>query len=125
MKKFVILLIACITMIQSTYAATSPLIESVLEYDAIISAIGAPNFQNIPTDEFIIDIKRLTKRINVLGKVKYEILTRNPNTGNHKCHKNHNSIRYIATLNVAPNPGIGPNIVTVVSIVPASSHHHK
>ncbi len=24
--------------------------------------------------------------------------------------------QYIATLNVAPNPGIGPNIITVLSI---------
>lgn len=127
MKKFVIFLIACVAMIQHTYGATSPLTESLLEYEAITSAIGTdPNFQNIiPTNEFIVDIRRLTKQLNVLGEVKYLILTRIPTDEfDHECHEHHHSIIYIATLFVAPNPGIGPNIVTVLSIRPFCGDHH-
>ena len=126
MKKFIVSLIACITMVQSTYAATSALTESLLEYEAITSAIGTdPTFQNIiPVTEFIIDIKRITKKINVLGKVKYEIVTRASSDGSSKHDKHLRSIKYIATLNVAQNPGIGPNIVTVVSVEQVHGHHH-
>lgn len=140
MKKLVLSLVACFAMVQSTYAATSALTESLLEYDAIISAIGSnPSFENIiPPNEFIIDIKRLTKQIDILGEVKYEILTRSLSDGtewvfhesssghSHKHHKHPRPIKYIATLNVAPNPGIGPFIVTVESIVlvPPHNHHH-
>jgi hypothetical protein len=117
MKKFVVFLIACVVMVQAAYGATSALTESLLEYEAITSAIGTdPNFQNIiPPNEFIIDIKRLTKHLDVLGDVEYKILTRSLS------EHHHHSIKYIATLNVSPNPGIGPNIITVVSIV----HHHN
>lgn len=131
MKKIVIFFIAFVTMIQSTYAATSALTESLLEYEAITSAIGTdPSFQNVisPT-EFIIDIKRLTKEIDILGEVRYGILTRTlsdeSDQDRNRCkHRHSRPIRYIATLLVSPNSGIGPNIVTVLSIVPASDHHH-
>lgn len=131
MKKFVILLITCIAMVQTSFAATSALTESLLEYNAITNAIGSdPNFQNvIPVDEFIVDIKRLTKRIDILGTVKYGIITRTVTADNNqddsrsKHRKRNRPHRYIATLNVAQNPGVGPNIITVVSIVPVSSHH--
>lgn len=124
MKKFAISIIACVAMAQCMYAATSPLTESLLEYEAITSAIGTdPNFQNvIPTVEFVVDIKRITKQVNVLGEVEYRILTVLPNA--HVSESHTHTIKYIATLNVASNPGIGPNIVTVVSIVPAPVHHH-
>lgn len=122
MKKFIACFIVCIAMVQSIHGATSPLVESLLEYDAIIGAIGGvdPNFQVIPPTEFIVDIKRHTKQLNVLGKVKYGITTRIlDEESESKCkHKKQPRARYLATLNVAPNPGIGPNIVTVVSIVP-------
>ncbi len=133
MKKFAISLIACIAVIQPMYAATSALTESLLEYEAITSAIGSdPSFQNvIPQIEFIVDIKRITKQVDVLGEVKYKILTRVPSVdpveasrGHCKKHKKHHRlITYIATLNVAQNPGIGPNIVTVESIV--LGHHQE
>lgn len=127
MKKFVFALIACIVMVQSTYAATSALTESLLEYEAITNAIGTdPNFQNvIPSTEFIVDIKRITKEINILGTVKYEIVTRDTAETAKSCHDKHirRVIRYIATLSVAQNPGVGPNIVTVVSIVRVHTHH--
>jgi hypothetical protein len=134
MKKFALTLIACLAIAQSSYAATSALTESLLEYEAITNAIGTdPNFQNIiPVTEFIIDIKRLTRQVDITGTVKYEIDTRvltaqnDDNSHKHRRHKhrhhkhkhrhNHNTNTYVAVLNVAPNPGIGPNIVTVVSI---------
>jgi hypothetical protein len=132
MKKFVITLVACFAMVQSSYAATSALTESLLEYEAITSAIGTdPSFENIiPQTEFIIEIKRITKQIDVLGEVRYEILTRalsnEPNWDWHESNKKHHRpIKYIATLNVAPNPGIGPNIVTVESIVLTPHLHHS
>jgi hypothetical protein len=137
MKKFAIVLVLCLAIIQPMYAATSALVESLLEYEAITSAIGSnPCFQNvIPQIQFIVDIQRITKQVNVLGEVKYKILTRVPNiepveAAHKKSHckkdkKNPRLITYIATLNVAPNPGIGPNIVTVESIVLAHGHHRK
>jgi len=136
MKKFILSLIACVALVQSSYAvtATSALTESLLEYEAITTAIGTdPSFETvIPATEFIVDISRISKRLDVLGDVRYEIVTRIPRTefesedlesnASQKHHDNH-PIKYIATLNVAANPGIGPNIVTVVSIVPVHHHH--
>lgn len=118
MKKFLIFLIACVALTQSIHSATSALTESLLEYEAITLAIGSdPNFQNvIPVNQFIVDIKRITKEIAVLGQVKYRIVTRTVTDDSSR--KNRRTSRYIAKLNVSPNPGIGPNIVTVVSIVP-------
>lgn len=121
MKKFVVALLTCFALVQSTYAATSALTESLLEFEAITSAIGTdPAFENvIPATEFIVEIERLTKKINVLGTVKYEILTRSETTSHKKkCRIN----KYIATLTVTQNPGIGPNIVTVDSIVKVRKH---
>lgn len=131
MKKLFITLVACLAFAQS-HAATSALTESLLEYEAITSALGTdPVFENIiPTSEFIIDIKRITHRINITGTVRYKIVTRTvtasesaddeleaSSSHHHHHHKNKYHF-YIAELNVAPNPGIGPNIVTVVSITP-------
>lgn len=133
MKKFIASFIACLALVQSSYAATSALTESLLEYEVITTTIGTdPIFQNIiPPTEFIIDIKRLTRQVNNLGEVKYGILTRvlsSDSTTGCDCHKRHHfSNRYIATLNVAPN-GIGPNKITLVSLVPLheqdDDHHH-
>lgn len=123
MKKFFVLLIASVAMLQSAHAATSALTESLLEYEAITDAIGTnPDFENvIPQTEFIIDIKRITKQINILGTVKYRIVTQKPtSTGQEACHKrrkhHRNTVEYLAILLVSPNPGVGPNIVTVESI---------
>lgn len=134
MKKFIASFIACLALVQSSYAATSALTESLLEYEAITTAIGTnPIFENIiPPTEFIIDIKRLTRQVSNLGEVKYGILTRvltSDSTTGCDCHKRHHfSNRYIATLNVAPNQDIGPNVITVVSLVPLhehdDNHHH-
>ncbi len=122
MKKFAALLIACIAIFQSGYAATSALTESLLEYEAITNAIGTdPTFEGvIPATEFITDIKRITKEVDITGEVKYKIITEDvattPTTGHCGCHKKNHHHTYIAVLSVTPNPGIGPNIVTVVSI---------
>lgn len=141
MKKIAFFLIACLTCMQSTYAATSALTESLLEYEAITTAIGTdPNFQNIISqNEFIIDIKRITHQVDITGIVKYDILTRvisapgnvvasmeqeaieMHSSGSHKHKHHHHTNSYIATLEVSPNPGIGPNIVTVLSITQVRS----
>lgn len=126
MKNFVLSLIACFLMVQSGYAATSALTESLLEYEAITNAIGDPSFTVIPATEFIIDIKRITKKINVLGEVKYKIVTRTPEEVPASSRHHHSrTVKYIAVLNVAANPGIGPNIITVVSIKPVDHHHSR
>lgn len=142
MKKFALSLVACLALVQSAYAATSPLAESLLEYEAITSAIGTdPNFDSIINpSEFIVDIQRITKQVNVLGNVEYKILTRLPppptalshcessssssSSHKHKHHHHHHhhhnleTRTYIVTLSVEPNPEIGPNIITVISITP-------
>lgn len=138
MKKIALSLLASFALVQSAYGATSPLAESLLEYEAITNFIGGPSFTVIPSDEFIVDIKRLTKRIDTLGEVRYKIVTREPwlppivamldadhHHSSSDCHhrhhhKHHDTNIYIATLLVTPNPGIGPNIVTVLAIVPVS-----
>lgn len=129
MKKFIAAFVACIALAQGAFAATSALTESLLEYEAITFGIGTdPAFQNIiPPSEFIVDIKRLTRQIDSLGEVRYGIITRTVGTGTQcECHR-HPLVKYIATLNVAPNPGIGPNIITLVSIVRLNDHddHHS
>lgn len=131
MKKLAFSLIACLAFVQSTYAATSALTESLLEYEAITSAIGTdPTFQTLISPvEFIVDIKRITHKVDITGTVKYRITTfvlsataganalmeqEAHSCGGHKNRRNTNI--YVATLNVSPNPGIGPNIVTVLTI---------
>jgi hypothetical protein len=115
MKKFIASLITCGALIQSAYAATPPLTQSLFEYEAIISAIGSnPEFSGIiPPIEFIVDIQRKTEEVNNLGKVKYRISTRVPGD---TCEDR----KYIATLLVEPNPGVGPKIVNVLKIVPVN-----
>lgn len=114
MKKFISCLVACIAITQSSYAALSPLANSVLEYEAIVDAVGAPQFEDIiGPNEYIVDIARKTKCLDILGKVHYRIVTRDvTNCHLKKC--------YCVTLIVAPNPEfeIGPRIVVVVSIKP-------
>ena len=113
MKKIIIIYLACFAMIQSSHAAVSPLSESLRELEAINLAIGTnPDFQNvIPQNESIVAVKRVTKELNALGRVEYKILTRSANYRGGHC-----SIKYLATLDIAPNSGIGPYIIAVVSI---------
>ena len=120
MKKLALTLLASLAFVSFANAATSGLTESLLEYEAITNAIGTdPNFENvISANEFIVDIERITRKINVIGTVKYEIVTKEPKTKG----RGFRTHIYIATLLVAPNPAIGPNIVTVVSIIPAKKH---
>lgn len=141
MKKLAVTLFACMALMQSTFAATSALTESLLEFEAITNAIGTnPLFQNvIPATEFITDIDRITPQVDITGNVKYEITTRVLNsasesslsieeenfehysTSQHRGRHRQNNT-YIATLFVSPNPAIGPNIVTVLSIKKTHSH---
>ncbi len=127
MKKSILTIAACLAFAQ-IQAATPSLIESVFEYEAITNAIGDPNQTVIPQTEFVTDIRRLTHEVDSLGTVRYKIVTRVQNnnapvaTGMVDCGCHHNRTNnYIAELLVEPNPGVGPNIVTVIGI--QSSRH--
>lgn len=133
MKKVAIALIAGFAFIQSAaYGATSALVESLLEYEAITDSLGAPNQTYISQGEFVVDVKRITRETNILGEVKYKIVTEeiaefdwwideSSSSSSHRHHRHECNNRhvYIATLLVMPNPAIGPNIVSVLKIVPA------
>lgn len=116
MKNLAIIFVAFLACSQ-TNAATSALTNSLLEYEAITNFIGAPNFNTIGPNEFIVDIKRLTRRVDILGTVEYEICTQEVRA-NAKDNNNDGAFHnYLATLLVEPNPAIGPRQVTVISIV--------
>ena len=127
MKRLIIILFAFLAYTQTAQAATSALANSVREYVAITDYIGAPNFSTISSDEYIIDIERITRRVDILGRVKYRICTKRVAEGpvvegGGDEGREHIS-EYIATLLVAPNPGVGPRIVTVISFEPANEHN--
>jgi hypothetical protein len=138
MKRFLISLIGSFSLVQFAYtvvpAATSALTQSLLEYEAITDTLGTdPSFKEaIPATEFIIDIQRMTRDVDILGKVDYRIFTYVPNmntesngnqkmpkSGSDEVEKSKHALQmhvYVATIEVSPNPGIGPNIVKVLSI---------
>jgi len=123
MKKLAFILIAYLTCLQTAQAATTALAESLREYEAITDFIGAPGFTVIGPDEFIVDIARLTRRIDILGTVEYKICTQRvtgpiAELNNNSDEERPRHAEYLATILVTPNPGIGPNIVTVLSIEP-------
>lgn len=123
MKKTAFCLIAMFAVLQSSlaFSATSALTESILEYNAILSSINGQFPEVIPSTEFIVDIARKTKKIAVFGEVKYVIQTCTISNKN-KCKK---SQFYLATINVARNIGVGPNMITVISIEPLKSNDGK
>lgn len=108
MKKLALSIIACLAFASSAYAATSPLVESLLEIQAITNAIGAPDQDVIDADEFVTRISRDSDKVESLGRVEY--LIRTYEAGEDKTRN------YKAILCVQPNPGIGPNIITVLKI---------
>lgn len=110
MKRLAFVLIASFACVQSSYAATSALTQSLREYDAIIDALGSnPKFEDvIPAAQFIVDIKRITPELDITGTVLYQIKAQVPD----EC----GCFTYIAKLHVKPNKGIGPFITKVVSI---------
>ena len=113
MKKFILSLIASMAFIQSSYAAVSPLSQSLREYEAITLAIGIdPIFDIIPQNEFIVGINRITRPIDSLGKVRYQVLTRSLEDGRRR-----STTEYIMTLIVTPNEAIGPNVITVTNFI--------
>ncbi len=127
MKKLALMIFASLALSQSAFAATSALTESLLEFEAITNTIGAPSFDVIGPNEFIVDIRRVTRSIDEYGEVRYEIVTRRTDSealivvsAEKACPRD---IKYLAILEVAPNPGIGPNIITVLSIERIHHHH--
>lgn len=131
MKKIFFSLIASLVLSQTAFAATSPLIESVLEYEAIVDYIGADVDSVFSASEFIVDIKRLTNRIDCLGEVKYRIVTRDTQTSDDSdsCRRSERSDNdrlrfYIAILEITANQCIGPNTIEVISIEPVHHNNH-
>jgi hypothetical protein len=123
MKKLALVIIASLAYLQTAQAATTALVESLLEYNAITAYIGAPGFTTIGPAEFIIGIDRITRSVDVVpGIARYRICTRIVTAGmDEDGLETEGRVyhEYIATLSITPNPGIGPNIVTVLSIVAA------
>jgi len=121
MKKTLFSLIACLVFSQASFAAESPLVESGNEIVAIVDAFTGVD-TTIPAGQFIVDIRRKTKAVFTTGKVNYIVVTRLPTgTTNDHCGRNAKKIRcqtYLVTLDVEANPAIGPNVITVTSIVP-------
>jgi hypothetical protein len=70
MKKLIMTFIMCLASSQGLHAAVAPLGESLNEYEAITSFIGQPGFTTIGSGEWIVDIERITRKIDVLGTVK-------------------------------------------------------
>lgn len=125
MKTLALSLVVSLAFVQPIQAATSALIESLREYEAITTAIGTdPKFQDvIPQNEFIVDIERATRQVDSLGKVYYRIITRSPAVHENVIEKykwgkdgHDHTHTYIAKLLVIPNPEIGRNIITVEKI---------
>ncbi len=115
MKKFFICLLAGAACVfsQSSFAAVTAFAESVREMNAILDATADPEFSDLfAADDFIVDLERLTPKLDSLGNVKYLLSTckiSNKNT----CKKVKN---YAVKLLIEQNPGIGPNLITVVDI---------
>jgi hypothetical protein len=145
MKKLMMAMVtlASLAFNQPAQAAVSNINESFHEYQTIISADFAIETV-IPQNEFIVDIRRLTRdiEITVPTDVYYRITTKIPegiegiittieteingesahshshsHSHSHRRHRDPYN-RYIVHLLVTPNPGIGPNIVTFISIQP-------
>ncbi len=124
MKKLAFSLIASLAIFQSGFAAVTALSESLNEYDAVVSAIGTSS--EFSSTEFVVDIKRVTEEVNILGTVRYRIVTRDIadlNAAECGCEHHHRRDRthqYLAVLDVAANTIPGSNIITVISIEPIS-----
>lgn len=148
MKKFLFSLIACFAWMQSGHAITSTLNQSINIYEAILSAVSTGDV--ISQNEFIIDVERKTRGIDLGNSILYQITTVLPDlesssavakfdppgsdedfnadeyTAHHHRHRhrhhNRKTIKYAAVISVTPNPAIGPPVVTVISITPVSHH---
>jgi hypothetical protein len=134
MKTILYSILGCMAMAQVSYAALPALQESIAEYNAITTALSSnPNFNTvISSSEAIIDIKRLTRQVNVTGTIRYKIVTRSVSGDSstsvetcNRCHRNHNSNVYIAVLVITPNDSLGPFVITVQSITQVSNNFHS
>lgn len=127
MKYFLCVLIAAFSLLSSIEALPSPLGESLIEYQTIISS---PLLQStLLPDEMVVDVVRLTKDI-AASTIYYEIRTRIPQIesvdyeiakGKKPPHI-HLSNRYKLKMDSSLNPFIGPRVLTVISIKPLSHH---
>ncbi|MBA3720954.1 MAG: hypothetical protein H0W88_00965 [Parachlamydiaceae bacterium] len=134
MKKFIATLILSFACFQSVDARPSLLNETILEYQAILDS---PKIQNkIGQNEAIFDIKRTTKNLEA-NTIFYVIVTRevllednsdfsaendllmdfDARCKKKKHHDSDTKIRsYEVKVVLTPNPQIGPDVITVVSI---------
>lgn len=124
MKKLVFTLIACFATIGPLHAALAPLNESISEYQAILDALKVPDQSWIPTGEYIIDIKRLTKHVNITGTVLYKIVTRVPSADDSGKHKDKHTATYVAELVITPPQGIGPLNIQFIKIMKVERAKH-
>lgn len=111
MKKFAFVFFLLLASLQANYAtaAITSFSESVLEIDAILEATQDPEFSSLfKTSDFITSIVRVTRDLDTIGEIKYNLRTRNIRT--------HRIKDYRVVLDISPNPGIGPKIITVESI---------
>ena len=115
MKKLLLTIAASLSIVGSAQAALSNLYQSAAYFTAIISSSQFGTV--IPPNQFVTEIKRKTSNIDAAEAV-YEIKTRDAETiqGSHSHHPH--THKYYAHITVTPNPGIGPDILTVTSIVP-------
>lgn len=143
MKKILFSLVASFAFVQSAQALTSPLNQSIGVYQSILNAINP--LAVIPQDEYIVEIKRLTKGVDLGSEIHYLIKTVSGTATNSvnatnfsaeleenrfdmNCHRNHhhnhNTHRYDVVVSVTANPLIGPPIVQVISMTQRSTHSH-
>lgn len=111
MKKFAFCFFLLLASLQANYAsaAITSFAESILEVQAILDATSDPQFSSLfKTSDFITGIARVTRDLDTVGEIRYTLRTRNIGTNRVK--------DYRVILDVSPNPGIGPKIITVEDI---------
>ncbi|MFI0435525.1 MAG: hypothetical protein ACH350_07365 [Parachlamydiaceae bacterium] len=115
MKKLAFCLLACFACLQFNHAsaAVAPFGESVLLMEAVLNATVDPEFSGLfSTTDVVVRLDRLTKEVNKYGRSKYILETVTPNAHNFP----HRANLYLVTVDVQPNPAIGPNIITVLKM---------
>lgn len=111
MKKFAFCLFLILASLQTNYAsaAITSFSQSILEVQAILDATTDAEFTDLfKTSDFITGIARVTRDLDTIGEIRYTLRTRNIGTNRIK--------DYRVILDVSPNPGIGPKIITVEDI---------
>jgi hypothetical protein len=145
MKKLTYCLLTCLACFQSSYAletlenqlitdqletqllidqevgATSALVESVLEMQAILTAVATSQFPSGPgQNEFVVNLFRQTRKVDITGRINYILETCSIGRRNNCRRVN----KYLAVIRVRPNEAIGPDRIKVLSIEPIDDSSH-